>query len=74
MASTAMVTMRSGYRDNNLILKGLFSRSLNDFATFILPAFRANAVRSLWFVTIGALGEGGLTQSVVSAAALRALV
>ena len=52
----------------------LFDRGLNDLATLILAALRADAVRRFRLVAVGAFGVGGLAQRVMGAAVLRARV
>jgi hypothetical protein len=66
----------NGYHSFRLTpsMRGLFRSGFDDFAAFILPAFRANAMRLLRLVTVGAFGTGGPGEAVMRAAALRALV
>jgi hypothetical protein len=55
-------------------MRELFRGCFDDFAAFILSTFRANAVRLLRLVAVGAFGTGGPGEAVMRAAGLRALV
>jgi hypothetical protein len=52
----------------------LFGSGFDYFAAFVLPAMGAYAMRQFGLVAVGAVGEGRLAQSVVSAAFLRARI
>src|SRR3569832_1071691 len=66
----------NGYHSFRLTpsMRDLFRGSFDDFAAFILSTFRANAVRLLRLVAVGAFGTGGPGEAVMRAARLRALV
>jgi hypothetical protein len=66
----------NGYHSFRLTrsIRELFRGGFDDFAAFILSAFRANAVRLLRLVAVGAFGTGGPGEAIMRAAGLRALV
>jgi hypothetical protein len=55
-------------------LVSLFRCRFDNFAAFVLAALGADAVGKLRLMAVGALGESGFAQSVVSAAVLGARV
>jgi hypothetical protein len=61
------------FRLTSSLLK-LFRCGFDDFAAFILPAFRADAMRLLRLMAIGAIGTRGPREAVMSAAGLGPLV
>ena len=63
IASTAMVSMLG---------RGYSCDHFDDFAAFVLAALRANAVRQLRLVAVGALRKTGCLQRIVRAARARA--
>jgi hypothetical protein len=67
----------NGYHSLRLTLwdvPQLLRSSFNDFAAFVLATVRANAMRNLRFVAVGAFGMRGLAQGIVCAARLGPLV
>src|SRR5687768_13928791 len=71
IASTAIVSIdECGFRFVLFTLRVYFTSlwgDFDDFATFVLAAFGAGAVRQLRFVAVRALGDPGHTQVVVRA-------